>query len=315
METAFYLHRRFNDFDEYCDCARNWDLEYRQLDKGRFTSELLMFGGGRAIFANARLGRKMKQAGMSPPGMVTFGVLANPQINIHWRNLHISGDMLFVFPEGGELSSVTYDDFNVFAVSLSESKLNETCRSLEVDDFRVLTNAAEAFHCDSRMLAELRAWLLSVRQELIFPWGPAQGYLGYYEQELADRLIRVLAYNHQPVQQKRIRKRDTALMVAEDYIVTTDVGNLTIPELCAVSGVSERTLEYAFQERYGLTPKRYLLLHRMNSVRKQLRAANPRTSRIVELARQNGFWHMSAFSSDYKNLFAELPSETLRDYS
>ena len=314
MDTAFYLHRRFNDFDEYCDCARNWDLEYRQLDKGPFSSELLMFGSSRAVFADARLGRKMKQTGAPPSGLITFGVLANPHINIHWRNLHISGDMLFVFPEGGELSSVTYDDFNVFAVSLSEAKLNETCRDLELNDFRELTNGAEAFHCDSRMLAELRTWLLSVRQELTCQQNPGQGYLDYYEQELADRLVRVLAYNNQPVHRKRLRKRDSALMLAEDYIAATDVENLTIPELCAVSGVSERTLEYAFQENYGLTPKRYLLLHRMNNVRKQLRAATPNTSRIMDVARQNGFWHMGAFSSDYRNLFAELPSETLRHY-
>ena len=315
MDTTFYLHRQFFDFDDYCECARNWDLEYRQLDKGRFTSELLMFGNNRAVFTDARLGRKMKQTGSPPPGLITFGVLANPQINIHWRNLPISGDMLFVFPEGGELSSVTYNDFNVFAVSLSEAKLNETCRNLEVDDFRKLTNGAEAFYCDSRMLEEIRTWLLSVRQELISPWGPGQGYLEYYEQELADRLIRALAYNHQPAHKQRLRKRDSALKVAENYIATTDVDHLTIPELCAVSGVSERTLEYAFQEHYGLTPKRYLLLHRMNNVRKQLRAANPKTSQIVELARQNGFWHMSAFSTDYQNLFAELPSATLRHYS
>jgi len=323
MDTTFYLHRQFFDFDEYCECARNWDLEYRQLDKGRFTSELLMFGNNRAVFTDARLGRKMKQTGSPPPGLITFGVLANPQINIHWRNLPISGDMLFVFPEGGELSSVTYNDFNVFAVSLSEAKLNETCRNLEVDDFRKLTNGAEAFNCDSRMLEELRTWLLSVRQELVSPWnsdpdhcpGHGEDYLEYFEQELADRLIRALAYNHQPVHKQRIRKRDSALKVAENYIATTDVGHLTIPELCAISRVSERTLEYAFQEHYGLTPKRYLLLHRMNNVRKQLRAANPKTSRIVDLARQNGFWHMSAFSTDYQNLFAELPSATLRHYS
>ncbi|MCP4333981.1 MAG: hypothetical protein GY785_15085 [Gammaproteobacteria bacterium] len=146
------------------------------------------------MFTEARLGRNMKQPGAPPPGLVTFGVLTNPRINIHWRNLHISGDMLFVFPEGGELNSVTYDDFNVFAVSLSEAKLNETCRNLELDDFRALTNGAEAFRCDSQMLAELRIWLLSVRQELISPQVPDQGYLDYFELELADRFIRVLGY-------------------------------------------------------------------------------------------------------------------------
>ena len=266
MDTKFHLYQQINDFDEFSECVRNWDLEYQQLEQGRFSSELLMFGDTRAMFANARLGRKMKQSGMPPPGLITFGVLANPYINIHWRNLQISGDMLFVFPEGGELSSVSYDNFDVFAVSLSEARLNETCRNLEVDDFRVLTSGAEAFRCDSQMLAELRTWLQSVRQVLLSPQVSGQDYLDYYEQELADRLIRILAFTHQPLHKKCFRKRDYALMVAEDYIATTNVGNLTIPELCVVSGVSERTLEYAFQEQYGLTPKRYLLLHRMRII-------------------------------------------------
>jgi AraC family ethanolamine operon transcriptional activator len=108
------------------------------------------------------------------------------------------------------------------------------------------------------------------------------------------------------------RKRDLALMKAERFIVESGVSVITIPELCMVANVSERTLEYAFRERYGLTPKAYTLIHRMNNIHKYLRRADPQNTLISEIARQYGFWHMGKFSADYKKIFGELPSETLK---
>jgi hypothetical protein len=67
MGFPFYFHRLFSDFDEYCDSARNWDLDFYQLEKGCFTSELLMFGNERVLFTHTRLGRKLKQIGATPP--------------------------------------------------------------------------------------------------------------------------------------------------------------------------------------------------------------------------------------------------------
>ena len=33
---------------------------------------------------------------------------------------------------------------------------------------------------------------------------------------------------------------------------------------------------------------------------------------VSEIARQHGFWHMGQFSADYKKIFTELPSKTLK---
>ena len=137
-------------------------------------------------------------------------------------------------------------------------------------------------------------------------------YMQQIEQELSDGLISIFAERHQPVRKKSIRKRDVALLNAKDYIAESDLGTLTVPELCKVVEVSERTLEYAFRERYGLTPKNYLLSYRLNSVRRQLRMADPKNWQVTEIARQHGFWHMGAFGAGYKKMFAELPSETLK---
>lgn len=163
-------------------------------------------------------------------------------------------------------------------------------------------------------MSELRSWLLSVYHNLIT--GTAEfiniKYLNQVEQGLADRLVRILAEPHQPVSKNSLRKRDKALLTAENYIVESGSDQITITELCLVANVSERTLEYAFREQYNLTPKNYTLIHRMNNVRKQLRKASQNKNTVSEIARQHGFWHMGQFSADYKKIFAELPSETLK---
>ena len=109
-----------------------------------------------------------------------------------------------------------------------------------------------------------------------------------------------------------MRKRDVALRVAVDHIIESDDPVTSIQELCSVANVSERTLEYAFRERLGQSPKTFTLTHRLNNVRKMLRHADAGADRIHEIAGYHGFFRSGRFASDYNRLFGELPSETLR---
>ena len=65
------------------------------------------------------------------------------------------------------------------------------------------------------------------------------------------------------------------------------------------SNTSQRILEYAFRERYGLSPKKYMLEQRLNNVRKQLRRAVPENDQVTTIGQQHAFWHMGQFSSSY----------------
>jgi len=313
-KEVFLLHQQFHDFEAFCDSARHWDLDYYQLDRGDFSSELLMFGNTTTIFTKARLGRRLLQKGASPSGLITFGLLAAPDISIHWRNLDIYGDRLFVFPPNGELHSISQPDFYVFALSLSEETLNRSCHSLELPDFRNLVGRNEVSNCHPQSMLLLRKWFHKMELELANGAAAAVSsmWLQQLEEELARRLIATLAESTGPLYKPAMRKRDMALRVAVDFIVESDRPVTSVQELCSIANVSERTLEYAFRERFGQSPKTFTLSHRLNNVRKMLRRADPDVDRIYEIAGHHGFFHMGQFTSDYKRLFGELPSETLR---
>jgi AraC-like DNA-binding protein len=84
-----------------------------------------------------------------------------------------------------------------------------------------------------------------------------------------------------------------------------------LPELCREVGASARTLLACCQEHLGMSPKRYLLLRRINLFRRVLRESLPGETTVTEIATRFGFWQFGRLSVEYKALFGEAPSATL----
>ena len=89
-------------------------------------------------------------------------------------------------------------------------------------------------------------------------------------------------------------------------------GTVRILDVCKELEVSERTLHYAFAEVTGLSPKSYLKARRLNALRRDLKAADPRQDTVHRLAERWGFVHLGELAADYRRLFGELPSSTLK---
>lgn len=86
---------------------------------------------------------------------------------------------------------------------------------------------------------------------------------------------------------------------------------LRLEELSRAVNVSWRTLDYAFREHYGMTPKSYLTAVRLNKARKALLVAEPGDT-VEGIAARWGFFHPSRFATRYREQFGELPSQTIR---
>jgi transcriptional regulator GlxA family with amidase domain len=106
-------------------------------------------------------------------------------------------------------------------------------------------------------------------------------------------------------------RRETALARALDFLEASIQGEISIRDVVEAAGVSPRTLENAFADRFGVTPKEYLSLIRLRGARLQLRQACSRRTRVADVAGQWVFWHMGQFAADYRRHFGELPSATL----
>jgi AraC-like DNA-binding protein len=87
---------------------------------------------------------------------------------------------------------------------------------------------------------------------------------------------------------------------------------LSIAELSRQIGTPERTLRTAFQRCYGLATVEYLRILRLHQARRLLLAGCPDLTTVTRIAFGLGFWELGRFAGAYRQLFGELPSETLR---
>jgi AraC-like DNA-binding protein len=106
-------------------------------------------------------------------------------------------------------------------------------------------------------------------------------------------------------------RRRLAVRRVEEFLSAHPRALPSVAELCALAGVGERTLEYAFREQIGVPPARYLRMRRLNGVRRELRSGDPATLRVTEVAMRWGFWELGRFAGEYRALFGERPSATL----
>jgi AraC-like DNA-binding protein len=88
-------------------------------------------------------------------------------------------------------------------------------------------------------------------------------------------------------------------------------GVLHTLEICKALGVSNRTLTTCCNEALGMSPHRYLKVRQLHLARRALRKADPIARTVTEIATEYGFWDLGRFAAAYRELFGELPSETL----
>lgn len=110
---------------------------------------------------------------------------------------------------------------------------------------------------------------------------------------------------------RSVTRRVAAVRLCEEYVRCNIDSNPTLYDLSRISGLRLRSLINAFQAVTGASPMAYLKRQRLNGVRQVLLVADKSQTRIIDVAANWGFWHMGHFTSDYRAMFGETPSETL----
>jgi len=84
---------------------------------------------------------------------------------------------------------------------------------------------------------------------------------------------------------------------------------ISLERLAVVAGVRPRTLEAHFRSFLGTTPLGWVRRMRLVNARRELERGR---ARVTDIALANGFSQLGRFATDYRSVFGEAPSMTLR---
>lgn len=305
-------------FDQIAEVAAAWDTDFRLLGSGSGSGVIEAISTGQAVVQRNRFSWSLHQHGVAPRGFRTFGVGATEDQRLRWNGHTVESDWILSFPCDGSFESVSDGTFHVYSLSYDDDLVRNTVQLLGLPPVSDLLPAAGDSRRSPGFVRHIRQTLLGIirasRQIQMPNSGGHAGLARVIEWDLLSQLLSGLAAGR-PAARPEARLRSRALRRCTAFIEQSAGRPITVRELCEVSGASWRTLDYAFKEQFGLSPKAYLRAHRLNGVRAQLLDLPEHGGTIAMVAGRWGFWHMSQFAVDYRKLFGELPSETRRERS
>lgn len=131
-----------------------------------------------------------------------------------------------------------------------------------------------------------------------------------FHMEVVDLIATLLSTTFLQPEYAESSSRIRIVQRATEAILQKDPRNLNPAWIAELAYTSIRTLEYAFREVLGMTPKQYIDFYRINLLREKILEA-PHIP-IMHHGYEVGLSHLGNLSKNYKALYGETPSTTKR---
>lgn len=311
-----FQRRKTSDSDEHAESLGKWDQIYNQLTPGPFSGEVTdIWFEGIQIFRETT-NRSVSQSGTTWKGSFVIGIPVGLKTPGLFAKQLLTQDSVLAFRGDNDFTLTTPDNFDAVVVAVPEQALIDAIQPHSNEELKQLfPSAPSVLVIPPGKLDELRNCLLSIFDPSNFE----PGLLAYPQVQKAMRsaiighLAEVLGTATQaPPPSRSFKGRLQVVRDATDYALSHTTEPITVGDLCEKLNISRRMLNYCFLEVFGTNPVQYLRTLRLNGVRRELRECSGSTSAIRDIASNWGFWHLSRFAGEYRELFGELPSDTLR---
>ena len=291
--------QRYTNIDHQAEQLTGFDQAYQQLDGGSYDGAFLACDSDEVGFFVERTNRRLGQQGAGPAGVISAVVLLSDFGHTLSNGSPFTMDDVLLVGPGGAYEAVVDAGVEpaVFSVSLESTTALPLRRLSSQQAGRIRRIADPELSRKFRAVAAniLRSWDPS-SQSISVPRAVVHGLM----LELLTAPSAAQGSSHSSIQLYR---------AARDVMIDGLAEPLTIPEVASRVGTSRRTLEQAFDKCASVSPARFHKLLRLNNARRLLESGRHSVSRA---ATGSGLHHLGRFSSEYHDLFGELPSETAR---
>ncbi len=293
-----------NDADEHADNLTDWHQQYDQVGSGRFYGRIdeLHLDGIQLFIEHTS--HAVRQQCMVWPDAIWFGIPSrNEDVRINGQKADHTD--ILCRPGSRHFELVTPDSFDMLSLVVHQRELELQSESQGIELKVLDTSSYPRLKLPPQTLRNMQYLLrrivrtesrrldAQIHHDLLI-----MAVLEILSVEKPNRTV-APSYTHRKAVVEKIKA----------YINTVDDLPVTMTKLCEVGCVSRRTLQYSFESILGVSPLQFLRISRLNRVRRMLRDEGAQS--VSDIAAFNGFYHHSQFSTDYRQLFGECPSETL----
>jgi len=315
-------YRRAHTHDAHTQAASlsSWQQHYEQLSAGRFEGLLEDLRFDQLQVFRETTNQSVLQDGSARSGHVTVGLADFDVGRASFCGHQINPDTPIGIQSDVPFQLVTAARMELVGISIPSAALQALAARVDGPEqagaaWQVpRTCVLRALGPRRQELQRLTASALALGQQAPALLGPAAARrtLGL---ALADAVLQCFRPEHVVAELPTCASsRQRIVRLAREYMQAHAESVITVPDLCEAAHTSRRALQYAFEDQLQVSPITYLRCMRLNRARRDLLRQASRGVGAVgvgDVAARWGFWHLSRFAADYRNLFGELPSATL----
>ena len=315
MNTAgISLHQQsFNDFDAFLESVVNADVRFTlpRLDKPHWSMSQLQFDDSLSVqFANEGSGN-IAEGTVDRSGHLLY--IQTHQSKSSFNGIDMLPGSVFWAKPGSEICISVMSPNDWISIFIPNELASTICNQLSCEP-----NGPEVEILDQTSPISRDMWGLIHRYISIASQHPQllqeQLSVASFHNSILFHISALFESKAKTAFESRGRKtvidRNTVLAVVEKINTQLDT-TISISELAAEMGLSEKTLRNGFTKYYGMPPTKYIQLQRLHRAKKLLQFYGREGTSVSSTAAQLGMWDFGRFAARYKALFGESPSETL----
>jgi AraC-like DNA-binding protein len=290
------------------------DFEHVQLTNGPFRGQLMRSYFGDSILDMNSYSQDVLVRGSYPPDRITLGFIMSGREAGYFNGMRFAVNDIIVIAEGAAMDAYRLPaGTHLVGLQTDRSRLERE---------GIAIPARSRIVCYSSLCPEtlqlgrqLKSLVMRPRGARITSTQCAPGNGLIVEDDLIAGFRRAIdgsQDNNARPYDASLQCRASILRKFEEVVQRHLSSELRIPDLCASIGIGQRTLENLCNDYYGMSPRRYMTVRRLNAVRDRLLRGAAGPVSIAKIAGGFGFRHAGRFSQTYRSLFGELPSQTAK---
>lgn len=302
FQPGLIVNQEFFDYPAMQESAKNWlFLSRYRFGTGTFYGRHDGVQLNNLQFGHAVRHEGMMFSGLSPNDCLTIVILQKSAGCVCFNDLKMeTGDIIIID------DSQPYDFSSSHPTILGVISIAKTLIATEIP--WILDTTDKIFKYKNNILSDTveNEWRRVLEEPDVFNNTDKL-------KETEGRIIKAIkcSFEGQTGETCHLTEGEKTALEVRSFLLNSLEETMFVQSIVEQFNVSEKTLQNSFRSLFGISPKHFINLLKLNRAHEDLQLSNAQETNVSDIATKWGFSHFGRFAKEYKRLFGVLPSETL----